>query len=104
MQMVDQALGGRGVAVARRVDNPFLDALLRRVRRGGGALIEKRGAVAPALAALRSGQSVAVLLDENGGRSRPFPLFFGRPAFTRPNPAPPSAGTRAPDALGRPAP
>jgi|GEM_PF-206400 len=100
MQMVDLALGGRGAAVARRVDNPFLGALLSRVRRGGGALIEKRGAVAPALAALRSGTSVAILLDENGGRSGPFPLFFGRPASTRKTPALLSARTGAPIVVG----
>jgi KDO2-lipid IV(A) lauroyltransferase len=100
MQMVDLALGGSGAAVARSVDNPFLDALARRVRRGGGTLIEKRGAVAPALAALRSGTSVAVLLDENGGRSGPFPLFFGRPASTRKTPALLSALTGAPIVVG----
>ncbi len=100
MQMVDLALGGRGAAVARRVDNPFLDALARRVRRGGGALIEKRGAVAPTLAALRSGTSVAILLDENGGRSGPFPLFFGRPASTRKTAALLSALTGAPIVVG----
>jgi Kdo2-lipid IVA lauroyltransferase/acyltransferase len=100
MQMVGLALGGRGAAVARRVDNPFLDALARRVRYGDGAFIEKRGAVAPALAALRSGRSVAVLLDENGGRSGPFPLFFGRPASTRKTPALLSALTGAPIVVG----
>jgi KDO2-lipid IV(A) lauroyltransferase len=100
MQMVDRRLGGRGAAVARRVDNPFLDALVRRVRGGDGILIEKRGAVAPALAALRSGTSVAVLLDENGGRPGPFPLFFGRPASTRKTPALLSAMTGAPIVVG----
>lgn len=100
MQMLDLALEGRGAAVARSVDNPFLDALLRRVRRGDGALIEKRGAVGPALAALRSGTSVAVLLDENGGRSGPFPLFFGRPASTRKTAALLSARTGAPIVVG----
>ncbi len=100
MQMVDLRLGGRGAAVARRVDNPFLDAALRRVRRGGGWFIEKAGAVAPALAALRSGTSVAILLDENGGRPGPFPLFFGRPASTRKTPALLSALTGAPIVVG----
>jgi hypothetical protein len=35
-------------AVARRVENPFLDAATRRVRRGGGWFIEKPAAVASA--------------------------------------------------------
>lgn len=100
MQMLDLRLGGRGAVVARRVDNPFLDALVRRVRRGGGWFIEKSGAVAPALAALRSGTSVAMLLDENGGRPGPFPLFFGRPASTRKTPALLSALTGAPIVVG----
>lgn len=100
MQMLDRRLGGRGAVVARSVDNPFLDSALRHVRRGGGGFIEKRGAVAPALAALRSGTSVAILLDENGGRSGPFPLFFGRPASTRKTPALLSALTGAPIVVG----
>jgi KDO2-lipid IV(A) lauroyltransferase len=100
MQMLDLRLGGKGAAVARRVDNPFLDALARRVRRGGGGIIEKAGAVAPALAALRAGTGVAVLLDENGGRSGPFPLFFGRPASTRKTAALLSALTGAPIVVG----
>ena len=100
MQMLDLRLGGRGAVVARRVDNPFLDAAVRRVRRGGGWFIEKSGAVAPALAALRSGTSVAILLDENGGRTGPFPSFFGRPASTRKTPALLSALTGAPIVVG----
>ncbi|MFN7986442.1 MAG: hypothetical protein U0529_03155 [Thermoanaerobaculia bacterium] len=100
MQMLDLRLGGRGAVVARRVENPFLDAAIRHVRRGGGWFIEKSGAVAPALAALRSGTSVAILLDENGGRSGPFPLFFGRPASTRKTPALLSALTGAPIVVG----
>lgn len=100
MQMIDRRLDGRGAAVARRIDNPFLDALARGVRARGGRIIEKAGAVAPALAALRAGTSVAVLLDENGGRSGPFPLFFGRPASTRKTPALLSALTGAPIVVG----
>lgn len=100
MQMLDLRLGGRGAAVARRIDNPFLDALASRVRSRGSRIIEKRGAVAPALAALRAGTSVAVLLDENGGRSGPFPPFFGRPASTRKTAALLSALTGAPIVVG----
>jgi KDO2-lipid IV(A) lauroyltransferase len=43
---------------------------------------------------------VAILLDENGGRSGPFPLFFGRPASTRKTPALLSALTGAPIVVG----
>lgn len=100
MQMLDLRVRGRGLAVARRIDNRFLDALFRRVRGGGAPIVEKRGAVATLLAALRSGRSVAVLNDENGGRPGPFPLFFGRPASTRKTPALLSALTGAPIVVG----
>ena len=41
--------GARGAAIARRVDNPFLDALVKRVRlERPGQWIEKRGATAAA--------------------------------------------------------
>ena len=100
MQMADLRLAGRGIAVARGIDNPFLDAFFRRVRRRGAPIVEKRGAVAPALAGLRAGRSVALLLDENGGRSGPFPTFFGRPASTRKTAALLSALTGAPIVVG----
>ena len=78
-----QRFGKHGAAIARKVDNPFLDALVRRVRLDHpGQWIEKRGATAAALGRLRAGDSVALLLDENGGRRGTFVDFFGRPAST----------------------
>ena len=78
-----QRFGERGAAIVRRVDNPFLDALVKRVRLDRpGQWIEKRGATAAALARLRAGDSVALLLDENAGRRGTFVDFFGRPAST----------------------
>ena len=78
-----QRFGERGAAIARRVDNPFLDALVKRVRLDRpGQWIEKRGATSAALARLRAGDSVALLLDENAGRRGAFVDFFGRPAAT----------------------
>lgn len=75
--------GERGAAIARRVDNPFLDELVKRVRLDRpGQWIEKRGATAGALARLRAGDSVALLLDENAGRRGAWVDFFGRPAST----------------------
>ena len=89
-----------GAAVARRVDNPFLDALVARVRGGREALIEKTGAVEAALERLRSGRSVALLLDENGGHRGLFVPFFGRPASTRKTAALLSLRTGAPVVVG----
>lgn len=73
-----------GSVIARGVDNPFLDAVVRHVRfRHPAELIDKFGASDESLATLRSGKSVAMLLDENGGPRGPFVPFFGRPASTR---------------------
>ncbi len=78
-----RAFGERGAAIIRRVDNPYLDALVRWVRlEAPGQWIEKRGATAAALSRLRAGDSVALLLDENAGRRGVFVDFFGRPAST----------------------
>jgi len=75
--------GERGAAVVRHIDNPFLDRLVRSVRvTSPGQWIEKRGGITTALARLRAGDSVALLLDENGGRRGIFVDFFGRPAST----------------------
>ena len=75
--------GDRGAALARRVDNLFLNALVRRVRlRDSRQWIEKRGGAMVALGRLRRGDSVALLLDENAGPRGVFVDFFGRPAST----------------------
>jgi KDO2-lipid IV(A) lauroyltransferase len=93
--------GPGGAAVARRVDNPFLDRLVKRVRlRQASQWIEKRGAVAAALERLRAGQSVALLLDENGGVRGPWVSFLGRPASTRKTAALLSLRTGAPLVVG----
>ncbi len=81
--MAGRRAGARGAAVMRRVDNPFLDALVRRVRgRVDAGLIEKRGALSEALSRLRSGGSVLLLLDENAGSRGVLVPYFGRPAST----------------------
>jgi len=77
--------GGTGSgAIIRRVDNPFVNWLVRRVRLDTGSQwIEKKGAVRECLARLQEGHSIAMLLDENGYRHGPFVEFFGRPAATQ---------------------
>ncbi len=75
--------GDRGAVVVRQIDNPFVDALFRRMRHlEAHQWIEKRGGARDALARLRQGHSVALLLDENGGSQGVFVDFFGRPAAT----------------------
>jgi Kdo2-lipid IVA lauroyltransferase/acyltransferase len=101
MQVAESRMGERGAAIVRRVDNPFLNALVRRLRlRHPDQWIEKRGAVGEALARLRAGDSVALLFDENGSKRGPFLPFFGRPASTRKTAALLSVLTGAPLVVG----
>jgi Kdo2-lipid IVA lauroyltransferase/acyltransferase len=70
--------------VARPLDNPELDARLCRFRASSGnTIIYKKKALAQILGALRSGGSVAMLLDQNvQAKDGIFVDFFGRPAAT----------------------
>jgi KDO2-lipid IV(A) lauroyltransferase len=84
LALLERSTGRPGAAIVRRVDNPFLQALVLKLRvRDPRQWIEKAGAVDEALARLRTGEDVAILVDENGGRRGPFVPFFGRPASTR---------------------
>ena len=75
--------GERGGAIARRIDNRFLDRLVRALRVARpDQWLEKRGGTTAALARLRAGDHVALLLDEDAGRRGTFVEFFGRPAST----------------------
>lgn len=93
--------GRRGGAVVRRIDNPFLNAIVRWVRVGDRSeWIDKQGAASASLERLRRGEHVAILLDENGGHKGAFVDFFGRPASTLKTPAVLSLMTGAPIVLG----
>jgi KDO2-lipid IV(A) lauroyltransferase len=99
--IVDLAVGGRGAGIARRVDNRWLDALVKRVRlRDRTQWIEKHGAASEALRRLANGESIMMLLDENGGPRGPFVPFFGRLSSTRKTPALLSIRTGAPIVVG----
>jgi KDO2-lipid IV(A) lauroyltransferase len=90
-----------GAGIARRVDNRWLDRLVKAVRLDDPLQwIEKRGGAAEALRRLRKGESIMMLVDENGGRRGPFIDFFGRPASTRKTPALLSLLTGAPIVVG----
>jgi len=90
-----------GAVIIRRIDNPFLNAVVRRLRlRRGSEWIEKRGASSEALRRLQAGESIALLADENGGARGVFVDFFGRPASTHKTPALLSALTGAPIVVG----
>ncbi len=99
--MLALRVGKRGAAVARRVDNPFLNAIVRQARLQDPAQwIEKTGAVAECLRRLQQGDSIALLFDENGGWRGSFVDFFGRPASTRKTAALLALTTGAPIVIG----
>ncbi|MFY9550222.1 MAG: lysophospholipid acyltransferase family protein, partial [Thermoanaerobaculia bacterium] len=84
--------------VVRPLDNPLLEQeLTRRRTRFGNRPIAKREAARDILKALRHGETVAILVDQNVlAREAVFVPFFGRPAATTPALALFQRKTRAP--------
>jgi KDO2-lipid IV(A) lauroyltransferase len=73
---------GKGVLVARPLDNPHIDKFVEE-RRGlsGNPVIEKRDAARKIFKALHAGESVGILIDQNSSREEGvFIDFFGRKA------------------------
>lgn len=78
-------LGYPFAVITRPLDNPILERLLARLRRGtGNAVIHKKRAVRETLKALASGAGVAILIDQDARDEGVFVPFFGRPASTTP--------------------
>jgi KDO2-lipid IV(A) lauroyltransferase len=73
--------------VVRPLDNAALERRITRDRGGPDGVIAKRGAVRAMLRALREGEWVAVLADQDAGRGGAFVPFFGLVASTHPAPA-----------------
>lgn len=70
-------------AVARTLDNPFLDRYLRRFReRTGQKLIDKNTGYEQMLDVLRRGEVLSFIADQDAGPRGLFVDFFGRPAST----------------------
>jgi KDO2-lipid IV(A) lauroyltransferase len=83
------AAGAQGAplgVIVRPLDNPHLEARLRRLRTStGNFVIDKSEGFRPMLKALREGKPVAILIDQNvTGDERIFVPFFGIPASTTP--------------------
>jgi KDO2-lipid IV(A) lauroyltransferase len=75
--------GFRTWAVARELDNPYLDAYLRRFRQGTGQkLLAKKGDFDQMQGILAAGGVIATLADQDAGQRGLFVDFFGRPAST----------------------
>lgn len=69
--------------IVRPLDNPRLNGLMNRVfERWGIRVIPRRRAVVAALAALRRGETVALMVDQNAAVDGRFVPFFGVPAST----------------------
>jgi KDO2-lipid IV(A) lauroyltransferase len=76
-------LGFKSYAVARPLDNPYLDNLLRRLRqRTGQKLLAKKGELNRMEEILQSGGIVCTLGDQDAGQNGLYVDFFGRPAST----------------------
>lgn len=88
--------------VARKLDNPLIDALVNRYRCLSGARpIDKAEFARPALRALKRNESVGILMDQNMLPAEGvFVDFFGRPASTTPSPARVAQKTGAAVVLG----
>src|SRR5262249_54951752 len=75
--------GFRTYAVARDLNNPYLDAYLRRFRQGTGQkLLAKKGDFDQMQSILAEGGVIATLADQDAGQRGLFVDFFGRPAST----------------------
>jgi len=70
--------------MARRLDNPYLNALLERVRQcTGNRVIYRKGGLRQMLRALEAGRGVAILIDQHMHGPEAVPVdFFNRPAAT----------------------
>jgi len=76
-------LGFPSYAIARPLDNTFLDAWFRRWRQQNGQkIIAKKGEFDLIEEALRKGGSLATLGDQDAGSRGMFVNFFNRPAST----------------------
>jgi KDO2-lipid IV(A) lauroyltransferase len=77
------AVGFKTFAIARVLDNPYLERfVLRQRQRTGQTIIPKNDAFDQLTAALSGGGKVATLADQDAGSRGVFVDFFGRPAST----------------------
>jgi KDO2-lipid IV(A) lauroyltransferase len=83
-----QEFGVPFTTVYRPLDNPLLDAWVRRTRGDvGQTMIPKHGATRPLLKTLRAGGMIVLLVDQDSRGHGVFAPFFGAPASTIPTPA-----------------
>jgi KDO2-lipid IV(A) lauroyltransferase len=79
-----RAGGVEVLTVARPLDNPLLDRWVTRFRESiGHRSLPKEGALKGLLRTARSGKSIGLLVDQNGGRHGRLSSFFGLPCSTQ---------------------
>jgi KDO2-lipid IV(A) lauroyltransferase len=77
------ALGFPNVAIARPLDNPYLDRYIRGVReKRGMSILDKKGATESLDDLLGKKAAASFIADQDAGRKGVFVDFFGRPAST----------------------
>lgn len=75
--------GFKSFAVARPLDNPWLDDLIKRFRRNTGQeLLNKNGDANRMAGILEAGGILCTLADQDAGQNGLFVPFFGKPAST----------------------
>jgi len=75
------AMGFPATAVARPLDNPYLNEYILGLReRTGQRILFKQGMTEEAVAELRRGRSLGLIADQDAGRRAFFVDFFGRKA------------------------
>ena len=76
-------MGFKTYAIARVLDNPYLERFVRRLRQATGqTIIAKKDDFDRLTAAMKAGGKVATLADQDAGPRGVFVDFFGRPAST----------------------
>jgi KDO2-lipid IV(A) lauroyltransferase len=75
--------GVKGYAIARPLDNPYLDTYLRKFReKTGQTMLDKQGALEHMVRIVAEGGVIGTLADQDAGQRGMFVDFFGRPAST----------------------
>jgi KDO2-lipid IV(A) lauroyltransferase len=81
-------IGLRSYAIARRLDNPYLNGFLEKLRSGTGqTILDKNSDYERIKEVLAQGQILGILVDQDAGQKGLFVPFFGRPASTFKAPA-----------------
>jgi len=85
-ELTGGSLAASGIAltvIARPIDNPRVNAFVRRVRSASGQIVvDKLGAMRGSLRAIKSGGALGILMDQDAGKTGLFVDFLGRPAST----------------------